>query len=135
MRFDNKFYGIDKIMNAKSEPPSTMDDYIAGFSPDIQEILERIRQIVHETAPDAEETIAYQMPTFRLHGNLVHFAAYKNHIGLYPTPSGVEAFQEELAPYQHAKGSIRFPLDQPIPYELIRKIVAYRVKENLAKRE
>ena len=119
-------------MNSIHEAPTTINAYIAGFSPEIQEILERIRIIVREVAPEAEETIAYQMPTFRLQGNLVHFAAFENHIGLYPMPSGVEAFADELALYHHAKGSIRFPLDKPIPYDLIRRIVKYRVEENLA---
>lgn len=122
-------------MSDNSELPQTVDDYIAGFPETTQSILQKIRSIIRETVPDAEEVIAYQMPTYRLHGNLVHFAAFKHHIGLYPTPSGVEAFQDELEPFQHAKGSIRFPLDQPIPYALIRKIVAFRVNEMLIKRK
>jgi uncharacterized protein YdhG (YjbR/CyaY superfamily) len=120
-------------MEQESNSPQTVDDYIAGFPAEVQAILEQIRTIIQETVPDAEEVISYQMPTYRLHGNLVHFAAFKNHIGFYPTPTGVEAFMDELAPYQHAKGSIRFPLDQAIPYALIRKIVAFRVKETLEK--
>jgi uncharacterized protein YdhG (YjbR/CyaY superfamily) len=114
---------------------TNIDQYIAGFPPDVQAILEKIRQTIKTAAPDAEETISYQMPTFRLHGNLVHFAAFKNHIGFYPAPGGIVAFQEELAPYKGGKGSIRFPLDQPIPYKLIGRIVAHRVKENLEKAE
>jgi uncharacterized protein YdhG (YjbR/CyaY superfamily) len=114
-------------------PPTTIDEYIAGFSPEIQEILEKIRQIVREVAPEASETIKYQMPTFVLHGNLVHFAAFKKHIGFYPVPSGVEAFKEELSVYKGAKGSVQFPLDQPIPYDLISRIVKFRVQENLEK--
>jgi uncharacterized protein YdhG (YjbR/CyaY superfamily) len=117
----------------ETKPPQTVDDYIASFPVEVQAILQQIRTIIRETVPDAEEVISYQMPTYRLKGNLVHFAAFKNHIGFYPTPSGVEAFQNELAPYQHAKGSIRFPLNQPIPYALIRKIVAFRVTEMLEK--
>jgi uncharacterized protein YdhG (YjbR/CyaY superfamily) len=120
-------------MEQESNSPQTVDDYIAGFPAEERAILEQIRTIIQETVPDAEEVISYQMPTYRLHGNLVHFAAFKNHIGFYPTPTGVEAFMDELAPYQHAKGSIRFPLDQLIPYALIRKIVAFRVKETLEK--
>jgi uncharacterized protein YdhG (YjbR/CyaY superfamily) len=120
-------------MEQESNSPQTVDDYIAGFPAEERAILEQIRTIIQETVPDAEEVISYQMPTYRLHGNLVHFAAFKNHIGFYPTPTGVEAFMDELAPYQHAKGSIRFPLDQAIPYALIRKIVAFRVKETLEK--
>ena len=88
-----------------------------------------------EAAPNAEETIKYAMPTFTYHGNLIHFAAYKNHIGLYPTPSGIEKFSDQLASYKKAKGSIRFPLDQPIPYELIHEIVKFRVQENQARIE
>jgi uncharacterized protein YdhG (YjbR/CyaY superfamily) len=119
----------------KSNPtaPKTIDDYIAGFPPDIQEILEKIRLTIKQAAPEAEETISYQMPTFTLIGNLVHFAAFKSHIGFYPTPSGTEKFQKELSIYKGGKGSIRFPLDQPIPYALIGKMVKFRVKENLAR--
>jgi len=120
-------------MKQESNSPQTVDDYIAGFPDAIQSILQQIRSIIRETVPAAEEVISYQMPTYRLHGNLVHFAAFKHHIGFYPTPTGVEAFMGELKPYQHAKGSIRFPLDQPIPYALIRKIVAFRVIETLEK--
>jgi uncharacterized protein YdhG (YjbR/CyaY superfamily) len=107
----------------------TIDEYIGGFPAEVQEILEKIRQTIHNAAPEAGETISYQMPTFKMKGNLVHFAAFKNHIGFYPTPSGTEAFQKELAPYKGGKGSIRFPLDQPIPYSLIERIVKFRVKE------
>lgn len=117
-------------MSEKSATPQTVDEYIMGFPPEIQTILQMIRTIILEVIPEAEEVISYQMPTYKLSGNLVHFAAFKNHIGLYPAPSGVAAFQEELAPYKHAKGSIRFPLDQPIPYDLIKEIVSFRVKEN-----
>jgi uncharacterized protein YdhG (YjbR/CyaY superfamily) len=88
-----------------------------------------------ESAPDAKEKISYQMPTFVLHGNLVHFAAYKNHIGLYPTPSGINAFQHELSEYKGAKGSIQFPIEKPLPYQLISKIVKFRVAENIKKAE
>jgi uncharacterized protein YdhG (YjbR/CyaY superfamily) len=108
-----------------------IDSYIASFPPEIQAILEKVRQTIRAAAPDAKETISYQMPTFTLHGNLVHFAAFKNHIGFYPTPSGIKAFAAELSVYKGGKGSVKFPLDQPIPYDLIRKIVKFRVKENL----
>jgi uncharacterized protein YdhG (YjbR/CyaY superfamily) len=118
----------------KETAPGGINEYIAGFPVEIQQILEKIRAIVHEEAPGAEEAIKYQMPTFVLKGNLVHFAAFKNHVGFYPTPSGTEKFKEELAPYQGGKGSIRFPLDQPIPYDLIRKIVTFRVAETQAKK-
>ena len=119
----------------KNNPDNAIDEYIHTFPEDVQSILNQLRQTIKETAPEAEETISYQMPTFRLNGNLVHFAAFKNHIGFYPTPSGTAAFKKELAPYKGAKGSIRFPIDQPLPLPLIRKIVAYRVKENLAKKQ
>lgn len=112
-----------------------IDKYIANFPNEVQEILEKIRATIREAAPDAEETISYQMPTFRLNGNLVHFAAYKKHIGFYPAPSGIEKFKKELAAYQSAKGSVQFPLDRPIPYELIGKIVTFRARENLARAE
>lgn len=122
-------------MKAKQSAPTIIDEYIAGFPPDVQAILQKIRATIHKAAPQAEETISYQMPTFVLHGNLVHFAAFKNHIGFYPVPSGIEAFKKELSAYKGAKGSVQFPLDRPIPYGLISKIVKFRVKENLAKAE
>lgn len=110
-----------------------IDEYIAGFPLEVQAILQKIRQTIQAAAPDATEKISYQMPTFLFHGNLVHFAAYKNHIGFYPVPSGIEAFKEQLAPYKQGKGSVQFPLDRPIPYELIAKIVRFRVEENREK--
>jgi uncharacterized protein YdhG (YjbR/CyaY superfamily) len=113
----------------------TIDEYIGTFPDDVRKILSELRQAIKETAPEAQETINYQMPTFTLNGNLVHFAAFKNHIGFYPTPTGIEAFKKELAPYKGAKGSVQFPIDQPLPLPLIRKIVAYRVKENLEKKQ
>lgn len=112
---------------------NSIDEYIATFPAEIQQRLQAIRATIHAAAPEATEKISYQMPTFAQQGNLIHFAAFKNHIGMYPAPSGIAAFQEELAPYAGAKGSIRFPLDQPIPHELISKIVKFRVAENLAK--
>ena len=111
----------------------TINEYIKTFPKDIQKILESVRQAIKNAAPEAEETINYQIPTFKLNGNLVHFAAFKNHIGFYPTPSGQKAFQKELAVYKSGKGSVQFPLDKPIPLSLIKKIVQYRVKENSAK--
>ena len=118
-------------MDTEKSAPSNIDEYIAGFAPEVQEILQKIRGIVRATAPEAKEKIAYQMPTFTLNGkNLVHFAAFKHHIGFYPTPSGTEKFQAEIAGYKHAKGSIQFPLDMPIPYDLIEKIVKFRISEN-----
>lgn len=120
-------------MQTNQSTPQTIDEYIAGFPVDLQSILQKIRATIREAAPDAQETISYQMPTFTLQGNLVHFAAFKRHIGFYPVPSGIEAFKDELAVYKQGKGSVQFPLDQPIPYDLIRRIVIYRVQENLAK--
>ena len=112
-----------------------MDEYIKTFPKDVQSILEKMRQTIHEAAPEAEETINYQIPTFKLNGNLVHFAAFKNHIGFYPTPSGIEEFKKELLPYKWEKGSVKFPLDKPIPFDLVKKIVEFRVKENESKKK
>lgn len=111
--------------------PKHIDEYIAGFPPEIQEKLEKIRETIRKAAPKAEEAISYMIPTFKLHGNLVHFAAFKTHIGFYPAPGGIEAFKEELSVYEISKGTVRFPLDQRIPYALIRKIVKFRVAQNL----
>ncbi len=119
-------------MDTEQKPPQTIDDYIGRFPDDVQAILQQIRQTIHEAAPEATEAISYQMPTFKLHGNLVHFAAFKKHIGFYPVPSGIEAFQDELSAYVQGKGSVQFPLDQPTPYDLIGRIVTYRVGEALA---
>ncbi|MDH6428346.1 MULTISPECIES: iron chaperone [Paenibacillus] len=113
----------------------SIDAYISGFSLEVQEILNTLRKVIKEAAPEAEEKISYQMPTFALHGNLVHFAAYPKHIGFYPTPSGINAFKDELSGYKGAKGSVQFPIDKPMPYELISKIVTFRVAENLKKVE
>ena len=119
-------------MRTNQTAPKNIDEYIAGFPNDVQEILEKIRMTVRKAAPDAEETISYQIPTFTLKGKyLVYFAAYKKHIGLYPAPRGIEKFKKELSVYGGAKGSVRFPLDKPIPFDLISKIVKFRVKENL----
>lgn len=112
----------------------TIDEYIVEFSEDIQEILENMRKVIQEAAPEAEEVISYGMPTFKFHGNLVHFAAYKNHIGFYPAPSGIERFKKEILEYKSSKGAVQFPLDEPIPYDLVEKIVIFRVKENLMKK-
>jgi uncharacterized protein YdhG (YjbR/CyaY superfamily) len=120
-------------MKTDQPSPKTIEEYVADFPEDVQEILQKIRSVIREEAPLAQEAISYQMPTFKLNGNLVHFAAFKNHIGFYPTPTGTEKFQKELAPYKGGKGSIRFPLDEPIPYDLIRKIVIFRVTESLEK--
>jgi uncharacterized protein YdhG (YjbR/CyaY superfamily) len=118
-------------MNTDQTAPTTIDEYIAGFPQDVQEMLQQVRKTIRDAAPEAEETIKYQMPTFMLNGNLVYFAAFKKHIGFYPIPSGIEAFKDELARYAQGKGSVRFPLDQPMPLDLIRRIVKWRVQENL----
>ncbi|MBY9078598.1 DUF1801 domain-containing protein [Paenibacillus sp. HN-1] len=115
--------------------PKSIDEYIAGYPPEIQNLLQSVRQAIREAAPEAKEKISYRMPTFFLHGNLVHFAAFNRHIGFYPAPSGIEAFEQELSAYKSSKGAVQFPLDQPIPYELIRKITAFRVRENREKAE
>ena len=112
----------------------TIDDYISKFPKKIQEILEKLRQTIKNSAPKAEETINYQIPTFKLNGNLLHFAAYKNHIGFYPTSLAIIKFKDELSLYESAKGSVKFPINKPIPYDLVRKIVEFRVKENLNKK-
>ena len=122
-------------MKTIEKAPQNIDEYIADFPPDIQKILQKIRLTIRRAAPKAEETIKYRMPTFTLNGNLVHFAAFKKHIGFYPTPTGTKEFQKELSIYKRAKGSVQFPLDQPIPFGLISQIVKFRVKENLAKAE
>lgn len=113
---------------------NTVDEYIKTFPQEIQFILEKIRKTIQRATPEAVETISYQMPTFKLNGNLVHFAAFKNHIGFYPIPSEIEAFKKELSPFIAGKGTLRFPLDKPIPYDLIEKVVVFRVKQNLAKK-
>lgn len=114
---------------------NTIDEYIIQFPIEVQETLKTLRKVIKEAAPEAEEKISYKMPTFILHGNLVHFAGYKNHIGFYPAPSGIEAFKEELSQYKGAKGSVQFPIKEPLPYELIIKIVKYRAMENMKKAE
>ncbi|MCX6067325.1 MAG: DUF1801 domain-containing protein [Chloroflexi bacterium] len=122
-------------MESNISGPASIDEYIANFPAEVQKKLEDLRAVIKAAAPEAQEKIGYQMPTFTLKGNLVHFAAYKNHIGFYPTPSGIQAYREELSVYESAKGSIRFPIDQPLPFELISKIVKFRVTENLQKAE
>ena len=122
-------------MRANQTTPKTIDEYIAGFPDDVQTILEKIRMTIRKAAPRAEETIKYQIPTFTLRGNLVHFAAYKKHIGFYPAPRGIEEFKNELSVYEGGKGTVQFPLDKPIPFGLISRIVKFRVKKSLEKAE
>jgi len=110
----------------------SVDEYIASFPKNVRDILENMRRVIRETAPSAEEAISYGIPTFKLNGNLVHFAAYKNHIGFYPASSGIVAFKKELFRYKRSKGTVQFPIDKPIPFNLVKKIVRYRVKENLS---
>lgn len=114
--------------------PSTIEEYIAGFPKETQNILQKLRQAIKETAPQAEETIRWQMPTYKLNGNLVHFAAYKTHIGFYPEPSAIEAFKEKLSTYRTTKGAIQFPISKPLPLDLVKEIVSFRIKENLEKK-
>ena len=120
-------------MDSKKNGINSIDEYIATFPKDVQKILEELRATIKAAAPDAEEKISYQMPTFFLNGNLVHFAAFKKHIGFYPTPSGIEAFKKELSVYDGAKGSVQFPIDEPMPLKLISRIVKFRVAENKKK--
>jgi uncharacterized protein YdhG (YjbR/CyaY superfamily) len=122
-------------MEGKKSGFNSIDEYIATFPKEVQKILEELRATIKASAPEAEEKISYQMPTFALNGNLVHFAAYKKHIGFYPAPRGIEAFKGELSAYKGAKGSVQFPIDQPLPLELISKVVKFRVAENLKKAE
>lgn len=114
--------------------PETIDEYIRAFPKEVQDVLQQIRKAIRDEAPEAVEAISYQMPTFKLIGkNLVHFAGWKSHIGFYPTPSGTEAFKNEISKYHAAKGSIQFPLSEPMPMKLIRDIVRFRVKDILSK--
>ncbi|MBK6282815.1 MAG: DUF1801 domain-containing protein [Draconibacterium sp.] len=114
---------------------ATINEYISEFPEEIRFKLEQIRETIQQAAPEAKEAVRYGMPTFVLNGNLVHFAAYKNHIGFYPAPSGIDAYLDELAVYRTGKGTIQFPIDQPIPFNLIKKVVEFRVNENLGKRK
>ena len=113
------------LMNATKKRFGTIDEYIETFPKDVQSILEKMRQTIRRAAPEAEEAISYQIPAFKLNGNLVWFAAFKNHIGFYPMITGIRAFKKELSPYKGAKGSVQFPLEKPIPYDLVKKIVTY----------
>jgi uncharacterized protein YdhG (YjbR/CyaY superfamily) len=117
----------------QNKPDSGIDQYISGFPENVQAILVKLRQAIHEAAPDAQEVISYGLPAFKQNGNLVYFGAFKKHIGFFPTPSGIKAFTQDLAPYAQSKGAIRFPLDKPIPLELIKKIVKFKVNEALQK--
>lgn len=120
-------------MKKNAQVLNDVDKYIENFPAEVQEKLESLRTIIRDVTPGAEEAISYQMPRYKYHGPLVYFAGYKNHIGFYPTPSAIEAFKKELSVYKGAKGSVQFPLDKPLPTELIKKIVRYKMKENEAK--
>ena len=120
-------------MKTKSKQPTTIDEYIAGFPPDVQPLLEKVRAAIRKAAPHATEAISYQMPTFKLQGNLIHFAGYNHHIGLYPGSRPIEVFKDELSKYKTSKGTVQLPLDKPIPAGLIGKITKFCVKRNLDK--
>ena len=120
-------------MAGRGQAPETIDEYIAMFPPAVQEVLEKIRLTIRAAAPAAQEAISYQIPTFKLNGNLVHFAAFKAHIGFYPPVKGDAKLVKAVSPYAGPKGNLRFPLDQPIPYDLIKRIAKLRVKQDLAK--
>jgi len=114
----------------KSSEVKSIDEYIAMFPENMKIVLQQLRIAIRESAPQARESISYQMPTFKLNGNLVHFAAHKNHIGFYPTPSAIEAFKNRLSSYKTSKGAVQFPLNEPLPLELVKEMVRFRVKEN-----
>jgi len=121
-------------MNKHKKQFRTIDEYIETFPKNVQSLLEKMRQTIRKAAPEAVEAISYQIPTFKLNGRyLVYLAAWKNHIGFYPIPSGTEAFKKELSQYKRGKGTVQFPIDKPIPYDLVRKIVIFRMKENSEK--
>jgi uncharacterized protein YdhG (YjbR/CyaY superfamily) len=120
-------------MSTKRNAPETIDEYISAFSPDVQAILQQVRQVVRSAAPDAQETISYQIPAFKLNGVLVYFAAFEKHIGFYPPVRGDARLEKAVAPYAGEKGNLRFPLDQPIPFDLIGRITKLRVKQNSEK--
>lgn len=118
----------------QEKKPATIDEYIAKFPKETQEVLDKIRKTIQQLVPDVEETISYAIPTFKQYGvNLIHFGGFKNHIGFYATPTGHEKFKEELSNYKQGRGSVQFPLNKPIPYDLIERIVNFRVIENKQK--
>jgi uncharacterized protein YdhG (YjbR/CyaY superfamily) len=119
------------VMEESKTTFNSIDEYILQFPPEVQEILENLRKAIKEAAPEAKEKISWRMPTFDLHGNLVHFAAFKNHIGFYPGASGIETFANEFSEYKSSKGAVQFPIKKPLPYDLISRIVKFRVDENI----
>jgi uncharacterized protein YdhG (YjbR/CyaY superfamily) len=130
----NLVLSVHNLAGMKKKQFKTIDEYIATFPKDGRKILQEFRQTIQRAAPDANEKISYQIPTFTLGGNLVHFAAWKNHIGFYPASSAIRAFGKELSRYEQSKGTVRFPIDKPLPLALIRRIVRFRVRENLARK-
>ncbi len=116
-------------------PARTVDEYLKAFSPSVRKKLNALRKTIREAAPQADEVISYQMPAYKYRGMLVYFAAYKNHIGFYPAAKGIEAFQKELSAYERSKGTVRFPIDKPLPYGLISQIVKFRMKQNEEKKK
>jgi len=122
-------------MDSKTPKPQTIDAYIADFPEAVQALLEQMRKTITKAAPKAEEAMAYGIPTFKLNGNLVHFGGFKHHIGFYPAPTGLKEFEQELSVYKGAKGSVQFPIDQPLPLELVTRIVQYRVQQAMEKGE
>ena len=120
-------------MDATSTKFRTVDEYLAGFPPSTKKMMQELRTAIKQAAPEAEEVISYNMPAYKLKGVLVYFAGYKGHIGFYPLPSAIEAFKKELAAYEQSKGTVRFPLDEPLPVKIVTKLVKFRVKENLEK--
>jgi uncharacterized protein YdhG (YjbR/CyaY superfamily) len=122
-------------MKAEASVATTIDEYIKGAPKDVQRVLSELRSTIRKAAPDATEKISYRMPTFYYNGNLVHFAAYERHIGFYPTPSGIVEFQGELKKYHTSKGAIQFPIGEPLPLELVTRIVLFRVAENASRRK
>lgn len=117
-------------MSEEKTSYQTIDEYISQHSPEAQVMMQALRQMIHEEAPEATEKMSWQMPTFFLQGNLVHFAAHQKHIGFYPGPSGIQAFQAQLADFKWSKGAVQFPMDQPLPEELVRQMVRFRLAEN-----
>lgn len=120
-------------MKAKTKAAGPVDEYIARQPPEVRRMLELLRRTIRAAAPEAEETISYRIPTFKQHGNLVHFAAWKDHIGFYPAPSGIQRFAKELAGFVQSRGTVQFPLDKPIPVRLVGRIVKFRLQENRAR--
>jgi uncharacterized protein YdhG (YjbR/CyaY superfamily) len=121
-------------MQNTATSPTTIDQYIAGYPKEVQKLLQQVREAIRKVVPDAEEAISYGIPSFKLNGNLVHFGGFKQHIGFYPGAGGIKAFEKELSAYKGAKGSVQFPIDQPMPLDIITAITKFRVAQNLAKK-